>query len=110
MSAAASAQQRNMEANLKLEEEGRAGLEGKKSLEMLEVTKRTVMMMQLVKCHPQWPLLRKPRSRTNLKRVMTVKMTTMMMRMTMTTKEEEKMIQLIDFPGPMKSNSGMVRK
>ena len=30
-SAAASAQQRNMEANLKLEEEGRAGLQGKKS-------------------------------------------------------------------------------
>ena len=30
-SAAASAQQRNMEANLKLEEEGRAGLQGKSS-------------------------------------------------------------------------------
>ena len=30
-SAAASAQQRNMEANLKLEEEGRAGLQGRKS-------------------------------------------------------------------------------
>ena len=39
---------------------------------------------------------------------MTVKKMTMMMRMT-TRKEEEKMIQLIDFPGPMKSNSDMVR-